>query len=268
MRGWEFGRGDPVLLVHGFTGSVEAWGPSLLRAMARENRVVAVDLLGHGSSDAPAQPERYALSNVLADLGRMLDGLGLEHATWIGYSMGGRVALAAAILTPNRVDRMVLESASPGIESEPAREARRQADHALARELEAGGMEAFVDAWMSQPLFATQRSRTPAELERARTRRLEGDAAAWAACLRGLGTGTQPSFWSRLAGVQCPTLVLTGAADAKFTTIGDRMAAILPNARRAVVPNAGHQVHFEAEGEWLRAVGGFLNEEEGRHGDG
>ncbi len=262
LSGWDSGRGAPLLLVHGFTGSVEAWGPDLLERLGDGHRVVAVDLLGHGASDKPTAAGRYALPEILADLGRALDHLDIPAATWVGYSMGGRIALAAAVAMPDRVSRLVLESASPGIDSEPDRRARREADEARAVELEAGGIEAFVDRWMSQPLFATQRAMPQNRLERARSWRLEGTAAAWAACLRGLGTGSQPSFWERLGDIRCPTLVLTGGADAKFSRIGDRMAALVPGAVRAFVPHAGHHVHFEAPTTWLEEIERFLRTDE------
>ena len=110
------GPKTPVLLVHGFTGSAEAWSDDLIRALtASGRRVVAVDLPGHGGSDTPPEPERYGMERVVDDLTRILEHLDIRKADWIGYSMGGRVALGAAVLAPEGIRRLVLEGASPGI---------------------------------------------------------------------------------------------------------------------------------------------------------
>ncbi|MGM0578583.1 MAG: 2-succinyl-6-hydroxy-2,4-cyclohexadiene-1-carboxylate synthase [Myxococcota bacterium] len=252
------GDGPATVLLHGFTGSAAAWGRSLLERLARGRRVLAVDLPGHGRSARPVDPARYALQRVLDDLERVLDAAGADRADWIGYSMGGRLALGAAVLRPHRVDRLVLEGASPGLEDAEERAARRERDEALARDLERFGMEPFVDRWMALPLFATQR-RLPADvLAAARTRRLDNAPPALAACLRGLGTGRQPSFWDVLDRVQAPTLLLTGALDDKFRRIADAMADRMPDARRADVPEAGHTAHLERPDGWLEAIEGFV----------
>lgn len=250
----ERGAGDPLLLIHGFTGSTEAWGEEILDALAARHRVLAVDLVGHGGSSRPHDPGRYTLDEVLGDLLELLDAAGVERARWVGYSMGGRVALGGAVLHPERVGGLVLESASPGLATEEERAERREADEALARRLEDEGIETFVERWMALPLFRTQRS-LPAETRaRERERRFRNDPRALAACLRGLGTGRQPSFWDRLGEVRAPTLLLAGGEDEKFTRLARAMGKAIPEARVHVVRGAGHTVHLEAPEAWLDAV--------------
>ncbi|MDT8435669.1 MAG: 2-succinyl-6-hydroxy-2,4-cyclohexadiene-1-carboxylate synthase [Gemmatimonadota bacterium] len=253
------GAGPPVLLLHGFTGSAESWDDGLLRELGRAHRWIAVDLPGHGRSDRPGDPGRYALEAVVADLADLLDAAGAEAAAWIGYSMGGRIALGAAALAPARVRGLVLESASPGLATEEARAVRRREDAALAGRLRSDGIAAFVAEWEARPLFATQERLPPSVRAAQRRRRLANDASSLAACLGGLGTGSQPDFWDALPDIRAPTLVVAGCEDTKFADIGRRMAAALPVARLALVPGAGHAVHLEAPEAWLREVGSFLS---------
>ena len=260
-RGADHDRIRPLLLLHGFTGSSQAWGEEVLEALARSRRVLAVDLPGHGRSDTPAPGDPLHIGCVVADLAHLLDRSGIEKADWLGYSMGGRIALAGALTRPGRVARLILESASPGLDDAAEREERRVSDEALAARIEALGVEAFVDEWLAQPLFATQ-ARLPDEVrEGERRRRLSNRPEALAACLRGLGTGTQPSFWERLPERRSPTLLITGEHDTRFTGIAARMLpglAAMPGAQHVIVPGAGHAVHLEAPDAWLAAVISFL----------
>jgi 2-succinyl-6-hydroxy-2,4-cyclohexadiene-1-carboxylate synthase len=251
------GEGDPLLLVHGFTGSSLSWGEDLRDGLAQAHRVVAVDLLGHGESDVSGDPERYRVSELLKDLEEVLDALAIQSARWLGYSMGGRLALAGTVSLPHRVSSLILESASPGLETEKERVARRRADEALAEGILRGGMEAFVDHWMGLPLFATQ-GKLPSHIrEQTRERKLKNDPQALAACLRGMGTGAQPPFWDRLDGITVPTLLLAGEEDQKFTQIAERMGSAIPRATMRFIPRAGHAIHLENPFAWLAAVRTF-----------
>ena len=258
LRVLDRGRGDPVLLLHGFTGSARAWPPVCVEALAARHRVLIPDLPGHGGSPVPRDGSGCDFGATVEALVRLLDRAGMGPATWIGYSMGGRVALGAAVLRPGSVSRLVLESASPGLRTEEERTERRAADEALAARIEADGVPAFVDRWMGLPLFATQRRLPPARLAEERRRRLENRTEGLAASLRGLGTGAQPSFWDDLAGVSVPALLVTGVLDAKFTELAGAMAGLMPTARHVTTPGAGHAVHLERPGDWLQAVIGFL----------
>lgn len=250
-------EGAAAVLLHGFTGSAEAWGASLLEGLTRagvDGR--ALDLPGHGLDAGRSDPAAFTLDTTLAGI----DGQTPPVYDMVGYSMGGRIALHQAIRAPGRVRRLVLESASPGLASEEERSLRRRADAELAARILDGGIEAFVDRWEALPLFASQRGLPEEVRRRHRARRLTNDARSLAAALEGLGTGSLPSLWDRLEEVALPTLIVVGALDEKFVEIGRRMAAGMPNARLTVVEGAGHTVHLERPDAWVELVGSFLME--------
>ena len=253
----EWGAGPPLVLLHGFTGSGALWSEHAAVLGARF-RVIAPDLLGHGGSDAPSDPARYAMPRALADLAALLDALDVARAAVLGYSFGGRVALAFAVEHPERVVALVLEGASPGIADPDERAARRAADEALAARLERDGLAAFVDAWMAQPLFATQAALPDEVRAAARAARLRNDPIGLAACLRGLGTGSQPSYWHRLHELPMPTLLLAGERDTKFQALARAMHESIPDATLRVVPGAGHTTHLENPAAFRRLARGFL----------
>lgn len=174
--------------------------------------------------------------------------------------MGGRIALAAAVLRPERVERLVLESASPGLGTEGDRATRRAADDALARAIQEGGVEAWVEEWERSPLFSGRGAMAPEARAAFLAVRRANRAPALAAWLRGFGTGSQPSLWERLDEIRVPTLLVTGGRDAKFTAIAERMRPRIAGARHVVVADAGHTVHLERPGAWAEAVDGFLSE--------
>jgi len=252
------GDGQPVVLLHGFTGRADAWG-ELAERLARRRRVIAFDLPGHGDSPAPADPSAARLPRVADALVGALDALRVGDAVWLGYSLGGRLALHVAAAHPARVRALVLESTSPGLADAAERRARAAADARLADAIERDGLERFVDAWLAQPLFATQ-AELPAEVRaRERARRLTGSAGGYAAALRAMSVGEQDPLWQHLGSLAMPVLLLAGARDVKYARIARAMAARLPDARLALIEGAGHAVHLERPDAWLAAAEPFLD---------
>ncbi len=173
--------------------------------------------------------------------------------TLAGYSQGGRLALHVALAHPGLVTRLVLVSATAGIE-DPAQRARRlEADAALAAWMERDGrlMTEVADRWGAQALFATQ---PPEVAALARADRLSNQPADLAAALRGIGTGVMAPLWHRLGELTMPVVVLAGEHDAKYVALGRRLAAALPAATLTVVPGAGHALALEAPAAVAAAI--------------
>jgi 2-succinyl-6-hydroxy-2,4-cyclohexadiene-1-carboxylate synthase len=245
-----------VILLHGFTGSSASWGDRLIDGLTSAGvQPVLVDLPGHGRHAGEIDAAAFTLD---AALGAITEASVADPAPVLGYSMGGRLALAYAVRYPERVSHLILESASPGLETESSRADRRASDEALAVRLETEGIETFVDLWETQSLFGSQ-SVLPEEVRATlRARRLLNDPESLAAALRGLGTGAIPSYWTDLERLSMPTLILVGELDPKFLAIGQTMAGQIPDARVAAVSGAGHAVHLERPDAWLEAVLGLL----------
>jgi 2-succinyl-6-hydroxy-2,4-cyclohexadiene-1-carboxylate synthase len=251
------GDGPPLLLLHGFTGSAAGWGP-LAAAWAPFFTTLSVDLPGHGRSASPAEVAAYTMAATVADLVAVLDRKGIPRAHVLGYSMGGRVALALAVAHPERIGALVLDSASPGLADAGERAARVAADAALAERIEREGVPAFVDYWEALPLWAGQ-ARLSADARAAlRAGRLQNNPVGLANSLRGLGTGSQSPLWDRLGDLACPTLLVAGYDDAKFSDLARRRAEAIPNNELLLVHNAGHAVHLEQPAVFARLVRDFL----------
>jgi 2-succinyl-6-hydroxy-2,4-cyclohexadiene-1-carboxylate synthase len=253
------GRGPALVLLHGFTGSSATWRPFLPRFSTRR-AIVAIDILGHGGSDAPAASQRYAIEQASADVTAVLDRLAIAQAAVLGYSMGGRIGLYLAAAAPERVTALILESASPGIAEPSRRRARAEEDAARADAIEREGVAAFVDRWERLPLFASQGRLALALRAELRAQRLANSARGLANSLRGLGQGVQPPLFDRLETVAMPALVIAGALDTAYTAIGRTLCRRMPDARLVVIAGAGHAVHLEQPAAFENAVTDFLDQ--------
>jgi 2-succinyl-6-hydroxy-2,4-cyclohexadiene-1-carboxylate synthase len=240
----------PLVLLHGFTQTSELWGP-FGDALNAANDVVRVDLPGHGHSTGVLPSDLWAAGEAVLDAAEAL----IEPPfTVCGYSLGGRTALHAALARPDTVSRLVLLSATAGIEDDGRRSDRQARDRAMADELEASGdVAAFVDRWLAQPMFA----HVPPDAAGVEARKAN-TAAGLAGSLRHYGAGTQQPLWDRLSKLSMPTLCVAGATDPRFVTQALHLAGSIPNGTASAVPGAGHAVHLEQPRLVGRLVTGWL----------
>ena len=219
------------MLAHGFTQTARSWGP-FAELVGAGRELVRVDLPGHGGS-----------SDVRADLvesGELLAQVassGTVPFDLLGYSLGARVALHAALGAPVGLRRLVLIGGTAGIEDAARREQRRARDDALAEDVEAD-LDKFLARWVAAPMFAGLRD---PGLEERRRNTKEGLASS----LRLAGAGTQAPSWQRLGELRAPVLAVAGAADVRFALAAARLARLAPNGVFSLVPGAGHAAHLE-----------------------
>lgn len=253
------GSGRPVVLLHGFTGSTAAMA-GIAAGLRDAYQTISIDLVGHGRSEAPRAPTAYTMSHCVDQIAAVLDALNLQDAHLIGYSMGGRAALAFCDAHPGRVTSALLIGASGGFGDPAARMARVRADAKLAEQIEREGVAAFVDFWMAQPFVEREERVGTKAYAESRRRRLENQPHALAASLRGMGAGAQPPLGERLANIDPPICLVVGEHDAKFRAIALGLARDLPHARIENVPGAGHAAHLEDPEACLGIARRFLAE--------
>lgn len=246
-----------ILLLHGFTGSTKTW-QYLAQRLQANYYVVAVDLIGHGKTDAPTDAGRYRMEEQLSDLEELVNELELDQFALLGYSMGGRIALSFALRNSARISRLILVSSSPGLRTEGERRERRLADERLARRIEEEGIERFVEFWEQIPLFHSQLKLSKEQQLDVRKERLAQRPIGLANSLRGIGTGSQPSNWDALQTFQKPVLLLTGTLDKKFETIAREMTNFLPNAEHLTIDDAGHAIHVEKPEQFATMIDEYL----------
>ena len=220
-----------LVFAHGFTQNSRCWG-TFGAACAEKFDVLAVDAPGHGFSG-------YDSSNLVEAGGLIVQAGGRGH--YVGYSMGGRMLLHAALNNPGREIRsLTLIGAHGGIEVEEARVARRNSDAQLAARIVELGTQAFVDEWLAQPMFDDLTDEQSAKLFR-----YENAAEGMAASLRHAGTGSQTPLWKYLPHLQIPVLVIAGTRDERYTQVGQRMVDTIGSNARFVAIEGGHAVHLE-----------------------
>jgi 2-succinyl-5-enolpyruvyl-6-hydroxy-3-cyclohexene-1-carboxylate synthase len=241
----------PLVALHGFSGSSEDWRRHV-EAIGRE--CILPDLPGHTTSPRLDQLDGRGLDAAVAWLERTLDQAGLARAHLVGYSMGGRIALAFALGHPERVRSLSLIGAHPGIRDPEARADRARWDEDMAAKLERDGLHAFVDEWMGHPLLAHQLELPHSRIVEARQGRLEHTAQGLAAVFRCLGTGNQLPMWDRLAELEPPTLILAGADDSKYVRLGEEFVEHASDATFEVVEGAGHNTLLDAPEQTIRAI--------------
>jgi 2-succinyl-6-hydroxy-2,4-cyclohexadiene-1-carboxylate synthase len=231
-----------VLFVPGFMQRGESW-----RAVA--------DLL----------PERYP--SVLLDHrehtfeGRLREiAAAGEGAVVCGYSLGGRLALHAALRERGRYAGLVTVGATAGIEDETARTARREADERIAAWMEATPIEEVVQVWERQPLFADQGE---ALIDAQRAGRLSHDPRELASLLRTAGQGALPPLWPDLPRLALPVLAVAGARDERYGAAARRLAAAVPAGRAGIVPDAGHAPQLQRPDAVAELLLEFLDQDLG-----
>ena len=232
--------GPALLLSHGYAATSAMFAGNVA-ALAATHRVVTWDLRGHGSSDYPHDAASYSGANALADMTALLTELGLDRAVLGGHSLGGFLSLQFTLRFPDQVTGLVLIDTGPGFRNDAARDGWNRSAHRRAEVLAERGLAAL---------------RGSAELHDGEHR----DATGLINAARYTLTQQDAHVIDGLPQIAVPTLVIVGADDTPFLGAADYMTAKIPQARKVVIPAAGHAPNVSQPEIFNAEVSRFLQE--------
>ena len=228
-----------VLFIPGFMQRGDAWRP-------------VAELLGERYPSTLLDHREHSLSGRLGEIAAAGEG-----AVLVGYSLGGRLALRAAIADPARYRGLITVGATAGLDDPAQRSARAEADERLAAWMEAAPIEDIVALWERQPLFADQ---AEALVERQRAGRLSHDPRELAMMLRTAGQGVLEPVWGELLTLELPLLAVAGRATRATAPPPGAWPSSPRAARRRSWPKPGTRRSSSSPPSWPRLVADFAEQ--------
>ena len=228
-----------VAFLPGFAQRADAWAP-------------VAEQVGQKYRSLPIDFSTWTFDGRLREIAERVD----DGDVVVGYSMGGRLALKAALRRPPKFGGLVLVGTSAGIEDDDARADRRASDEELADWIERHTIEEFAERWEAQPVFASQ----PPELVRAqRPGRLAHEPAQLARLLRSAGQGMFEPVWHELELIDCPVLAVAGELDTRYADASYRIAERAQHGRARLIEGAGHAPQLERPDLVAAALRDFID---------
>src|SRR5260370_19941014 len=234
------GSGPALLLTDGYSSTSAMW-QGQIAALAKHHNLVLWDMRGHGQSDYPDDALAYSEALTVADMAALLDAVGADQAIIGGLSLGGYMSLAFYRAHPERVSALLIIDTGPGFKKDDAREAWNKRAHDTGDRFEREGLAVLKS------------------LSRERADVSHRDAAGLARAARGMLTQRDARVIESLPHIKVPSLTVVVADDAPFLAASDSMAAKIPNAKKVVVPAAGHAVNIDQPQAFIDAVLPFLD---------
>ena len=248
-----------IILLHGFLGSHKDWEP-YTKHLKRNYFIIRPDLPGHGKS--LIKNIGITFDTVADQLREIFIKLGITNAFWVGYSMGGRIALFTATKYPTLFRKLLLESSGPGIINARERVLRRKTDALWAHKLRTMNTKNFISLWYSSPLFSSL-AKNPKRLRTLMEKRKVQNRNELSKVLIRLGAGAQKPLWKKLRSLPFPIWVLAGKRDVKYVKISTDMKKYCRVIHVSQIPDTGHNIHFENYYGFTRELDSFLKTSEG-----
>ena len=240
----------PLLLVHGFPLNRTMWRPQLA-GLAASTRVIAPDLRGHGTSEAPPGP--YLMDDFAADLRALLDHLGLERVVYCGLSMGGYIGFAFVRRYPERLAGLILADTRAGADTDEGRANRED----LARLVEREGSAAAVDRLLPRYVAPSTQTTHPDIVASVRAMIAGTPSAGLAGAERGMAR--RPDSTATLGQIAVSTAVVVGSEDMLTPPAeAERLHAAIAGSTLTIIPAAGHLANLEQPAAFNDAVRRFL----------
>lgn len=246
-----------LILLHGFTGSLEDWY-QFENFFPKDINLVGIDLIGHGKSDSPPALGYYSTKSIIRQIKKVKETITGKKIFLLGYSMGGRAALNYVIDFPYDINGVILESTTAGIINSAIRFERERNDKNLADYILSNPIESFVDDWMNREIFQTQKNLSESVLGEIRNRKLDCSQIGLANSLLGFGTGIMEPVFDKLQNIKCNVQLICGELDKKFADINAYMNKLLPKSNLVIISNSGHNVHLEETKQYADVVYSFV----------
>lgn len=230
------GKGEVIVLLHGFCGSAEYW-EQVIPVLSSGYRVIAPDLRGHGASEAPLGP--YSIEQMADDVLGLLDKLKIAECIMLGHSLGGYITLSFAQRYASRLKAFGLIHSTAYPDSEEARENRLKSVSRIQNE----GITPFVDSFVPGLFAEATATKSPQLLER--TKEIGYKTPPQGATGAALAMRERPDRRDVITATTLPVLLVAGEQDglipAERTFTSDK-----PNVTQAMISGAGHMSLFEA----------------------
>lgn len=247
------GDGPPIVLIHGFSAAID-WWDAITPDLARDHKVIAIDLIGHGGTAAP--PSGYTIERQAALIAAVLDKLGVGRVTVIGHSMGGEVATAFAELNPGRVERIILIDSPPNSTTDFTLLTKLYLNPLIGPMLSHFRGDRIVRRGLAQgfaPNYPISKSFVDdfRQLTYTAFRSAHDDSITYR-------DATPP--YKRLEALRPvpPLLVIFGREDAIVPAANAKLFEQVPRARVATIDDAGHSPMVETPAKTLESIRGFL----------
>lgn len=246
----------PIVFLHGFSGCAEDW-LFIFDKLPDKYLPVAIDLIGHGLTEAPDDSCYYTCTAIINQLSSIFDYLRIDKLIICGYSMGGRAALSYCLHYPDKLIAAIFESTTAGIEDFELKKERVISDFIMAEKIRKDGIENFIEYWMNLPLFESQKLISNYDL--IKNKKYKNSVIGLSNSLIGFSTGLMPNYWDKLNILKFPVLLITGSMDEKYIAIAEKMKIKFQNAEHKTAENCGHNVHLENPDVFINFVLNFLN---------
>ena len=250
------GQGDPLVFIHAFPLSGAMWEPQI-KEFFKNYRVIALDLRGHGDSDAPLW--HFTLDDFAEDIRGLLRHLSIAQATFVGLSMGGYTLFALYRKHPELITKMVLADTRAQADSAEAKAGR----FAMAQVAYQKDPQAIAEMMMPKLLGATSLEKRHDLVESIRSLINKNQPSGIIVDL--MAMAQRPDSTSLLSTISCPILVMVGDEDvATPPAEAQYMKDRIPGADLVVLPQAGHLSNLEQPHKFNQALLSFLQKHEGQ----
>jgi len=231
----------PLIFIHGFTGTSNSWN-AIREGISKES--YAIDIPGHGKSIFNNTKSDYTLNDFSVEFFLLLNSLNIDKINLCGYSMGGRLCLEFANKYPNKINSLILESTSQGIENIEERDDRLISDKELSKKIE-NDYSNFINHWENNKLFKKQKDRNLDEWKLQREIRTNHDHFQLAKSLNSFSLGRMNYYGDILHSFNFQVILISGNEDEKYLKIGHKAMRLNNNVQHFIVDKSGHNSHLE-----------------------